>query len=190
MRELRQRQQEIKIKEAKLDAVFVQKEPSEALTWLDGRLKDIRTEKEELSSALDRLEREKQVLMNNQPNPREMKQTLEYVFKNFRKVEPSIQRNFLRQVFDRIEVGKDYKVHLFWRFPELENACDTGGEGFVLANKTGARWGSNPRQPESQSSALPAELRAPLRKNLCLHSTFSPTLRISGRAWSLIQIPA
>ena len=28
--------------------------------------------------------------------------------------------------------------------------------------KWGERWGSNPRQPESQSGALPTELRPPL----------------------------
>ncbi len=29
--------------------------------------------------------------------------------------------------------------------------------------KWGDRWGSNPRQPEPQSGALPTELRSPLR---------------------------
>lgn len=31
--------------------------------------------------------------------------------------------------------------------------------------KWGERWGSNPRQPESQSGALPTELRPPLNPN-------------------------
>ena len=33
--------------------------------------------------------------------------------------------------------------------------------GFI-PDEWGGRWGSNPRQPESQSGALPAELRPPL----------------------------
>ncbi|MEN9450658.1 MAG: hypothetical protein RJA83_1276, partial [Pseudomonadota bacterium] len=32
----------------------------------------------------------------------------------------------------------------------------------LTAQKWGERWGSNPRQPESQSGALPTELRPPL----------------------------
>ncbi len=32
----------------------------------------------------------------------------------------------------------------------------------LLAFKWGGRWGSNPRQPESQSGTLPTELRPPL----------------------------
>ena len=33
-----------------------------------------------------------------------------------------------------------------------------------IGKKWGDRWGSNPRQPESQSGALPTELRPPQKK--------------------------
>ena len=36
--------------------------------------------------------------------------------------------------------------------------------GLNLKSKWGDRWGSNPRHPESQSGALPIELRSPLRQ--------------------------
>ncbi len=36
----------------------------------------------------------------------------------------------------------------------------------------GDRWGSNPRQPESQSGTLPTELRSPLHKDETIASPF------------------
>ena len=39
--------------------------------------------------------------------------------------------------------------------------CVSGGKLFGYKEKWGDRWGSNPRQPEPQSGALPTELRSP-----------------------------
>src|SRR5690606_4803586 len=38
------------------------------------------------------------------------------------------------------------------------------GSGSLAAETWGDRWGSNPRQPESQSGTLPTELRSPLKE--------------------------
>ena len=48
----------------------------------------------------------------------------------------------------------------------LEPKSSVSTNSTTPAKKWGGRWGSNPRQPESQSGALPTELRPPLR---CLH---------------------
>ena len=43
---------------------------------------------------------------------------------------------------------------------------------FYLSLKWGGRWGSNPRPPESQSGALPTELRPPLFKLTCRYTAY------------------
>ena len=44
----------------------------------------------------------------------------------------------------------------------LEPKSSASTNSATLAFKWGGRWGSNPRPPESQSGALPTELRPPL----------------------------
>ena len=43
----------------------------------------------------------------------------------------------------------------------LEPKSSVSTNSTTPAKKWGGRWGSNPRQPESQSGALPTELRPP-----------------------------
>lgn len=88
------------------------------------------------------LERERMVLAETEPDPKNIKETLEFVFKNFKKAEPSVQRNFMRQVFEKIVVLNKYKVQVHWRFPEIKKtdsmtACGSGGIGFALGRKLG-----------------------------------------------------
>ena len=42
-------------------------------------------------------------------------------------------------------------------------------------SKMGERWGSNPRPPESQSGALPTELRSPFKKHAWQDSNLQPS---------------
>ncbi len=49
-------------------------------------------------------------------------------------------------------------------------------------NEWGGRWGSNPRQPESQSGALPTELRPPYQIPLARPARLErATLALEGR---------
>ena len=85
------------------------------------------------------------------------KLALEYVFKNFKKAAPSMQRNFFRQIFTKIELCNRNQLKLYWNI----EPCGLGGEGFVLEKKWGGRGVSNPRMPESQSGALTTSPRPP-----------------------------
>lgn len=163
---MRKRLGELKQKEGKLLDAFLAGKGGSAIEWLEGQLKNFKGECESLETKIHALEREKSFVEKHLPNPKNMQKTLEYVFLNFADAEPSVRRSFLRQVFDRIEVTDDNQVKLFWRFPEIKNPPPnpdrgSGGNGFAYQVKWGDRRGSNPRHLESQSNALPTELRPP-----------------------------
>ena len=66
--------------------------------------------------------------------------------------------------------------------PKEQHLVDTGlfhpSWALYLGNKRGERWDSNPRQPESQSGALPTELRSPYARLAGLEPA---TLGLEGR---------
>lgn len=165
---MRKMRSELKRKEGKLLDTLLEGAGGNAFQWLEGQLKNLKDECESLEKKIHRLEREKSVMEQHLPNPKNMQKMLEFVFLNFADAEPSVRRSFMRQVFDRIEVSDNNEVKLFWCFPEIkkpppEPDQGAGGNGFAYEEKWGNRRGLNPRHPESQSGALPTELRLPLR---------------------------
>ncbi len=66
------------------------------------------------------------------------------------------QSFFHHQLSRSIKVCKDNKVEILWNLP-----CGESGKSDSQGSKWGDRWDSNPRQTESQSVALPTELRSP-----------------------------
>ncbi len=163
---LKSRATEVKKKEGKLIETILEKPTESVANWLEIKLKELQEERKVIGAGIQKLEREKIAIESSMPNPKDMKKTLQFVFENFGKSEPSVQRNFMRQLFQKIVVSEKNKVKLYWRFTEstkpLPPGCDAGGQGFALGQNWGDQRGSNPRHPESQSGALPAELWPPL----------------------------
>lgn len=131
-----------------LDAMTGANKTARTGKWLDERLQEIEKERAEAEAGIHRLEREKQAVLASRPDPRNVKATLEYVFQNFRKAEPAVQRNLMRQVFEKIVVENKHQVKAYWRFPEIAKpafpeACGAGGSGFSLALKWGAKHDVN-----------------------------------------------
>jgi prefoldin subunit 5 len=134
VRTLRTSLGEIKKRELGLiDALSTGAKIENVSAWLQDQLGTIKDERTEVERSIERLEREKAAIEAHSPSARNMKKTLSYVFEHFGKAEPSVQRNFIRQVFDKIVVCEKNVIKLFWRFAD----CDAGGEKFAL----GREWG-------------------------------------------------
>lgn len=168
--------------------------PGKALKWLESQLDEIQHDRENLEKNIHRLEREKELIERHLPDPKNMQRTLEHIFLNFDAAEPSVRRTFFRQIFDRIEVTDDNEVKLNWRFSEMKSPppaprSGPGGNGFAYRLNWGNRRGLNPRHPESQSGALPTELRLPLENHpieyglkWCMPSPLTLSIRLRRRA--------
>lgn len=139
-----------------MGALLSQKKTERTSEWLDRRLAELEQERKDLETNIVRMERERTVLADSEPDLQNVKATLEYVFKNFKKAEPSIQRNFMRQVFERIVVMSKQQVKVFWRFPEIAKpipsiaACGGGGNGLALEKD----WGDRPLHSDSANLRL------------------------------------
>ena len=89
-----------------MDTFLGQPKSTRTTQWLDKRLADLEDERKGIEVGIARLERERVALAASEPDPKNVKATLEHVFKNFGKVEPSVQRNFVRQVFEFPRAGR------------------------------------------------------------------------------------
>ena len=133
---------------------------SRVMEWLDSQLLEIENKKMQIGESLVVLAKEKEALEGAFLDAKSLKTSLKAVFDRLDKAAPDVQRGIARQLFKKIKVYKGNKIEIQWNVPHLP--CVPGGQGFVKDNQWGGRWGSNPRQPESQSGALPTELRPPL----------------------------
>ena len=101
--------------------------------WLEQQVSEAGQEKAQIENSIDVLTREKAAIERSRPSLRNMKKTLEFVFTNFSKAKPSEQRNFFREVFDKIVVFGQNQIRLVWRFAE----SGFGGEMFALEKEWG-----------------------------------------------------
>lgn len=90
--------------------------------------------------------------------------TMEIIFSKLRSADNEVKRGILRNVCREIILLKNNQIRIEWS----AKSCGSGGQDLALRDKWGGRWGSNPRQPESQSGALPTELRPPYSQELNL----------------------
>ena len=139
--DLRAKMADLKRREKKLIEMTMERSSADAIVWLETQLKELGADRESFGNGIARLERERVAMEANRPDTKNMKASLEFVFKNFNKVEPAVQRNFLRQVLEKVVVSDKNKVEMYWRFPEVEKifsqSCDNPGERFAYAEKWG-----------------------------------------------------
>lgn len=166
---LKSQLREIQTRERELSSSITKMTSERVTAFLEEQLSQIDRERNEAEQGIVRLDAEKAAIQTRLPNLKNMKDMLEFVFKNFDKAEDAVKRNFMRQLFEKIVVYKDNQIGLFWKFadessgsePIVPPVCDTGGHDQGLKNKWGDQRGLNPRHLESQSSALPSELWPP-----------------------------
>ena len=73
-------------------------------------------------------------------------------------------------------------VSVAWTAPPGASITTDSGVWNQLRQGWGGRWDSNPRRPESQSGALPTELRPPSSRQETLNSTRQVAISPSGRS--------
>lgn len=61
------------------------------------------------------------------------------IFDRLIKSDPDRQKEFLREIFTKIEVHKSKQIKLVWKLPDSgSNGCDSGGRRFAQGKERGA----------------------------------------------------
>ena len=139
-------------------------------TWIRNQVHEIGKEKDRIQSEMREIKRELEQLSSIKNERDSLKKSLKIVFERLKTASLEIKRTIYRNLFQEIRLLNDGRLQIFWKISVLEAGWGPSGREFVFGDKTGARWGLNPRHSESQSDALPTELRAPLVKKLTQHS--------------------
>ena len=74
------------------------------------------------------------------------------------------KRHLKRNLQKRNKPRIIWRMNRYWKQASLRKSCWAALDVLLKGISWGDRWGSNPRQPESQSGALPTELRPPLKR--------------------------
>ncbi len=131
--------------------------PQRVMEWINGQLLDLDKRRQETKLGMAQMERERSLLADKYSDAKSLARSLKIVFDKLEDSPPEVQRGIFRQLFKRITLHRDNQVRIEWNVP----SCDTGGALVFSGENWGDRRGLNPRQPESQSDALPTELRPP-----------------------------
>ena len=129
----------------------------EVVKTLSEEMNKVTARKNELESRLEGLQTKRDDIRSESLACKPLKEIMKYVFNKLQRASNEVKKAVFNNLIEEIRVLKGNKVEIVWK-PEV---CGRGGPFFDLGEKWGDRWGSNPRQPESQSGALPTELRSP-----------------------------
>jgi DNA invertase Pin-like site-specific DNA recombinase len=129
-----QRDQEIQLKE-KFHALKPEDLKNESiLSWLNEEIQAQKVIKEALEKELVELEQDYQYFLGNRLSSDQFKERMKGIFDRLTKADPDRQKEFLREIFTKIEVHRSNQIKLVWKLP---SGCDNGGRGFAYRNETG-----------------------------------------------------
>lgn len=116
-----------------------------------------KVKKDELLNTVESLQLKRDEIRSESLDCMPLKEIMKEVFKKLSRASDDMKKAIFNNLIKEIKVLKENKLEIVW----LPEVCGFGGQSFDLGEKWGGRWGSNPRQPEPQSGALPTELRPP-----------------------------
>jgi transposase len=108
------------------------------LAWPNEDIAAQKAKRIAIETELKELEQDFDYLLGNRLSPDQFKERMKDIFDRLVKADPDRQKEFLREIFTKIEVHRSNQIKLVWKLP---NGCDSGGRGFAYRNKTGG-WRS------------------------------------------------
>ncbi len=148
------------------DEILDAKDSSEKHLWLD-KSQRLQAEKESVEKELAEIQRKASDYQSTVINADSVRDALRRFGKGFDGLPAASKVSLIKSLVDKVEIKKDEIVIKIkdpgFKFGHKKTPLSCDSEVFLLAQgkNWGDRRGSNPRQPESQSGALPTELRSP-----------------------------
>ena len=112
------------------------------LKWLDDQVKAVEQVKSQCGERLAELEREKEKLLRAEVNLKKYQDQALGIFRKMKKAAPVRQRQFLRQVLEKIEISHSGEIRIDWKFSGVFTAME---ETVASGQNWLRRRDSNPR---------------------------------------------
>lgn len=108
------------------------------LAWLNESISSQKSKKAVLEAELKAVQADYEYLLGNRLSPDQFKERMKDIFDRLTKSDPDRQKEFLREIFTKIEVHKSNQIKLVWKLPDSgSDGCDSGGRRFAQ----GEEWG-------------------------------------------------
>jgi DNA invertase Pin-like site-specific DNA recombinase len=114
----------------------------DTMKWLNNQVRVVEQSRRSTGERLEELSREKEQLLKTEINLKKYQNRAIEIFRRMKKAAPIKQRQFLRQVIEKIELNPSGEVRIDWKFSEVFTAKE---EVVAPTKKWLGRRDSNPR---------------------------------------------